>query len=514
MSEDENASAQANKGQRTEQPEPIKATDTFQPSTPPATRWDEQVPPFSPAKPQNMPVTPASSFLPPAPHMPVENGAEVSAYELWLQAGANNSSNIHEHTAWRSQQAQPMEQTSPETWFPHENTAVPNNRAALPATNPAAQQPAAPARQQESVEQNLMTTLEELELSLRSKGFIPLQPNSLSNVAAQTQGSFNINPTPNPTPDAWQLPEELHQPVAQQEQTVQEQPEPMAADTIPSALAQLGNMARQTLPPPMPLSFSPARDTLEQDMFSQNAQPSWLQALKNTPVQPEIASAAPQTFQNEPAANYQERFTPFQQPAAEVPITNMPPATPIVPVEPIVAEATPTLSSTAPGTGRELQETVKVSIIRGNPLLDNELETTMKRPAVRLQPVQQTSSAPKGGSYIVSRAQSGERIEKAATKVNKSGGENLSQRERLLKGYQHQLVGDYDEAMHEYRQIIRNNTELLGEVISNVRALLKLAPNYAAGYRVLGDAYMRQGEYLQAMESYNKALAITKKAKG
>jgi len=83
----------------------------------------------------------------------------------------------------------------------------------------------------------------------------------------------------------------------------------------------------------------------------------------------------------------------------------------------------------------------------------------------------------------------------------------------LLKGYQHQLVGDYDEAMQEYRIIIRNTPELLGEVVSNVRALLKLAPKYSAGYRVLGDAYMRQGEYLQAMEAYNKALTMAKKAK-
>jgi len=55
--------------------------------------------------------------------------------------------------------------------------------------------------------------------------------------------------------------------------------------------------------------------------------------------------------------------------------------------------------------------------------------------------------------------------------------------------------------------------ELLDEVISNLRALLKLAPRYTVGYRVLGDAYMRQGEYLQAMEAYNKALTMAKKAK-
>ena len=91
--------------------------------------------------------------------------------------------------------------------------------------------------------------------------------------------------------------------------------------------------------------------------------------------------------------------------------------------------------------------------------------------------------------------------------------DNLSYKDRLLKGYQHQLVGDYDEAMQDYRFVIRGAPELLGEVISNLRALLKLAPKYSTGYRVLGDAYMRQGEYLQAMESYNNALTMAKKAR-
>ena len=154
--------------------------------------------------------------------------------------------------------------------------------------------------------------------------------------------------------------------------------------------------------------------------------------------------------------------------------------------------------------------------MQGNPLLDieGELETTMKRPAVRLQTMQRSSSPSqrRRESYTVSRSQSGERIEKAA-RATKPTNENLSYRDRLVKGYQYQLVGDYDEAMQEYRVIIRSGTDLLSEVVSNVRALLKLAPNYSAGYRVLGDAYMRQGEYLQAMEAYNKALTMTKKVK-
>jgi tetratricopeptide (TPR) repeat protein len=135
----------------------------------------------------------------------------------------------------------------------------------------------------------------------------------------------------------------------------------------------------------------------------------------------------------------------------------------------------------------------------------------MKRPAVRLPAVQQRSlSGRHEGVVPSSKGYAGERPASVANKAADSGS---NYKERLLKGYQHQLVGDYDEAMQEYRIIIRNTPELLGEVVSNVRALLKLAPKYSAGYRVLGDAYMRQGEYLQAMEAYNKALTMAKKAK-
>lgn len=141
-------------------------------------------------------------------------------------------------------------------------------------------------------------------------------------------------------------------------------------------------------------------------------------------------------------------------------------------------------------------------------LLDSELETTMKRPAVRLQPMQQRSTVQRDQLSLIAKERSGE---SPAGSVAES---HISHRERLLKGYHYQLAGDYDAAMQEYRTIIRSTSDLLDEVISNVRALLKLAPKYSAGYRVLGDAYMRQGEYLQAMEAYNKALTMTKKSKG
>jgi len=133
----------------------------------------------------------------------------------------------------------------------------------------------------------------------------------------------------------------------------------------------------------------------------------------------------------------------------------------------------------------------------------------MKRPAIRLQPMQQQPAKQPSAqqSQSISKGRSTDRT------AGKAAESAANHKERLLKGYQYQLNGDYDEAMQEYRLIIRGAPELLSEVISNVRALLKLAPKYSLGYRILGDAYMRQGEYLQAMEAYNKALTMAKKAK-
>ena len=134
----------------------------------------------------------------------------------------------------------------------------------------------------------------------------------------------------------------------------------------------------------------------------------------------------------------------------------------------------------------------------------------MKRPAVRLQSMLH-SVAPHDTANLSNKVRRSERGESKVGKTTENG--DLNYKDRLLKGYQHQLVGDYDEAMQEYRLVIRGAPELLDEVISNLRALLKLAPKYSIACRVLGDAYMRQGEYLQAMEAYNSALTMAKKAK-
>jgi len=229
------------------------------------------------------------------------------------------------------------------------------------------------------------------------------------------------------------------------------------------------------------------------------------------PVQP--ASPVPPTFplsQSEPGQSWWANQSD-QVPAPEMPAhpASEPIAAPGSNVSQESSISEINHAETAPEQLSEQvadQESPLIPTYLADPSLEGELETTMKRPAVRLHATQ-ASTAQSDPSYRLAKGRPADRI------TTGKAADNLSSKERLIKGYQSQLAGAYDDAMQEYRIIIRNAPELLDEVISNLRALLKLAPKYSAGYRVLGDAYMHQGDYLQAMEAYNKTLTMARKAK-
>ncbi len=332
-------------------------------------------------------------------------------------------------------------------------------------------------------EQNIAAVLQELEQRY-SNGFVPLEPNSLSSIA-QAENSSSTAPEED-TPDV---------------------ASPHYEDSsLSSALAELG---RFSAPSNETADSNYSQDPYLSDPSAPIDEPSWLAALRSSSVpqtpafSPESSSDATssaqvddrfeqgQTGQDERAEHFSELADTSTTDATRRGATTESAEQANMPTESFPFNPTP--PTTSPSAADSLSST------RPNPLLENELETTMRRPAVRLQPVQQKSGF----------------IQEASRVSDGSAGlaGNGNYREHLLNGYQAQLLGDFDGAMREYRMIIRNAPDLLGDVVSNVRALLKLAPNYSAGYRVLGDAYMRQGEYLQAMESYNKALTMVKKAK-
>lgn len=341
-----------------------------------------------------------------------------------------------------------------------------------------------------TTEQTFLATLQNMESDLRSQGFVPLEPNSLSTIAQAATS---------------EAPKEGAETRSQEE------------EQLSSAFTHFGTFDYGHAPAPKSSDVPVQPPSVEQP-----EEPLWAASLRAGPPPRPVTNVPQET----PIAPTKQETAPLLQPAASVQpapkqeqaVTRQvtlpqPTRVDVLPgpiFKPEVVPVTPT-PVYAPQ-----REPAKVPMARANTTFDSdfELETTMKRPAVRLQTMQAQRFAersvvqPPSQAVSVGNGRMGEQ-----PSVGKASDGATVYKDRLVKGYQHQLVGDYDEAMQEYRVIVRNVPELLGEVVSNVRALLKLAPKYAAGYRVLGDAYMRQGEYLQAMEAYNKALNMAKKAR-
>ncbi|HYA98783.1 MAG TPA: tetratricopeptide repeat protein [Ktedonobacteraceae bacterium] len=300
----------------------------------------------------------------------------------------------------------------------------------------------------DEAQQSHMTTLEHLDNDLLSQGFVSLQPGTLNTIAQEPSLSSALA----------ELGNFSTLPLTSEPSSVEE---PAGTFLEPEASTEIDAQ---------PSSQDNAMELDEVEIASQNAQ------LQSVEVPPETTT---------PQVADEGITTPLETPVAELAASQ----------SSIPAEISATKQTSEPQLIPEYPE---------DAWLENDLETTMKRPAIRLQPTHQSTHHP-DGLTMLGKARTSDQ--------GRAQNDNLSNKERLLRGYQFQLAGAYDDAMAEYRIIIRNAPDLLSEVISNVRALLKLSPKYSAGFRVLGDSYMRQGEYLQAMEAYNRALTIAKKAK-
>ncbi|HXL38261.1 MAG TPA: tetratricopeptide repeat protein [Ktedonobacteraceae bacterium] len=301
-------------------------------------------------------------------------------------------------------------------------------------------------------EQEQMASLEQLDNDLLSQGFVPLPPGTLN--------SFVEEPS------------------------------------LSSALAELGNFSADPFAPEPPPPQVTSETLLQTAESSEPASPPAIQVdnIQQSEVVTPWENTIQQNAELSPDSSEQQSPTENNSIPLETPIQN-----------PIAKEAVSQTSLPVDNSPEKaVQETPLYPAYRADAFIEDDLETTMKRPAIRLQSMQQSALHPSTLS-MPGKGLVGDQ--------GRAQNDKVTHKERLLRGYQFQLAGAYDDAMSEYRIIIRNAPELLSEVISNVRALLKLSPRYSAGFRVLGDAYMRQGEYLQAMEAYNKALTIAKKAK-
>lgn len=85
---------------------------------------------------------------------------------------------------------------------------------------------------------------------------------------------------------------------------------------------------------------------------------------------------------------------------------------------------------------------------------------------------------------------------------------------RLAHARQRRDGGQLDEALNEYRVIIKNAPDLLQEVLTDLRASLDELPDHPNLHSVLGDALVCQGDYEQALEAYNRATELAQARSG
>jgi tetratricopeptide (TPR) repeat protein len=79
---------------------------------------------------------------------------------------------------------------------------------------------------------------------------------------------------------------------------------------------------------------------------------------------------------------------------------------------------------------------------------------------------------------------------------------------RLEQARRWRADGRGQEAMAEYRTILRNAPDLLAGVMDDLQAILAERPDDGEAHRLMGDALVRQGDYIRALESYNRAVAL------
>lgn len=81
---------------------------------------------------------------------------------------------------------------------------------------------------------------------------------------------------------------------------------------------------------------------------------------------------------------------------------------------------------------------------------------------------------------------------------------------RLELAERQRINGNLSEALGHYRAVIRGAPHLVDRVISGLLASIGETPEQAAVYRLLGDAYTRRGNYMEALEAYNRGLAVSR----
>jgi len=80
---------------------------------------------------------------------------------------------------------------------------------------------------------------------------------------------------------------------------------------------------------------------------------------------------------------------------------------------------------------------------------------------------------------------------------------------RLRLAHTWRAEGRLDDALAQYRAILKQAPDLLPDVLRELEECVREAPSRPGVHRLLGDARIQQGDYLGALEAYNRAVALT-----
>jgi tetratricopeptide (TPR) repeat protein len=79
---------------------------------------------------------------------------------------------------------------------------------------------------------------------------------------------------------------------------------------------------------------------------------------------------------------------------------------------------------------------------------------------------------------------------------------------RLEQARELREMGRLDEAFSTYRVLLKLAPDLLPDVAAEIEEALRAAPNHPEARRLLGDVKLKQGDYMGALEAYNRAVEL------
>lgn len=79
---------------------------------------------------------------------------------------------------------------------------------------------------------------------------------------------------------------------------------------------------------------------------------------------------------------------------------------------------------------------------------------------------------------------------------------------RLEQAREWREMGRLDEAFSTYRVLLKMAPDLLPDVAAEIEEALRVAPDHPEARRLLGDVKLKQGDYMGALEAYNRAVEL------